>query len=240
MSRRGPRAAAPHGNAAQAPAVGVRGFGDGVILGVVALLVIEAMLGLVAFLLLRPDGLEAEVARLRAQDAARDREQIEALTEQARSTVAEVSPILDEMAAVLPAPGEQRGDPPVELADVGTADRWVAGLSEAAAAYEDPPSGQTATNVARGALSAGVELLVEAAATHRLALDAPAADRDAGLIARAAAARDLGIRTWAVGATQLDAINVDAGNGHQHAYLSGSGGAFSPDGAADGEGATGG
>lgn len=204
--------------------------------GIGGLLAIQAVVGVLAFLLLRPDGVEAEVARLRAEELARDREQITALTDQARETVATVTPTLEAMAAVLPASSEGTVSGPRVEGDPATADRWVEELTRAAEAYDSPPSGSTATNVARGALAAAADVLVEAAATYRLALDAAEPGRSAG-VARAAALRDLGVRTWSVGATQLDAINVEAGNGHQHAYLSGGSEAFSPDGAPEGEGA---
>jgi len=215
---------------------GTRSFRSGVLAGIGGLLAVATVAGVLALVLLRPDGVEAEVARLRAEEIIRDREQITSLTEQARETVATVTPTLDAMASVLPAQdGQAVGR---RQADPATADGWVGQLTQAAAAYDDPPSGSTATNVARGALAAAADLLAESAAAYRSALEAPAPDRSAR-IARAAALRDLGVQTWSVGATQLDAINIEAGNGHQHVYLSGGSGAFGPDGAAEGEGAQG-
>ena len=47
----------------------------------------------------------------------------------------------------------------------------------------------------------------------------------AALLERARSQRDLAARTWSTAATQLDAINIDAGFGHQHVTFPSSGGA---------------
>lgn len=183
-----------------------------------------AVVALAGVLVWAPVGsVERTAQELRVASAQRDREQIAELTATARATVADVAGIVGEMAGA-PADGEQAAD-------------REAVLAEAAATYDDPPSGETATNVARGSLAAAADLLVEAATTQRFALDLDGEDRAAAL-ERAAMQRDLAIRVWSVGATQLDAVNIDAGNGHQHAFLPPGGtGALTPDGAADGEGA---
>jgi len=159
---------------------------------------------------------------VREASARRDREQIVALTATAEATVRDIAGVVGAMA-----------DPP---ADAAEAEAWTATLTAAAAAYDDPPSGETATNVARGSLAAAVDLLVEAAATARVAAGLDGAER-AAVLERAAAQRDLGVRVWSVGATQLDAVNVAAGNGHQHAFLPAGPGALTPDGAPEGESA---
>ena len=56
--------------------------------------------------------------------------------------------------------------------------------------------------------------LATAIATYRLAGE-PGADREA-IPAQAKAQRDNAIRTWSAASIQIDAINVDAGFGHQH------------------------
>ncbi len=161
--------------------------------------------------------------RLREDSARRDREQVVALTTTAKATVRDIAGVVEEMA-----------EPP---ADAAQAAAWSATLGVAASAYDDPPSGETATNVARDSLAAAVDLLVEAAATAEVAAGLDGAER-AVVGERAAAQRDLAVRVWSVGATQLDAVNVAAGNGHQHAFLPAGPGALTPDAAAEGEGAT--
>jgi hypothetical protein len=58
------------------------------------------------------------------------------------------------------------------------------------------------------------------------------------LRALAAKERDTAVTTWSVGGTQLDQINIDAGNGHQHVFLPADpgSGAFTADGAPEGSG----
>jgi hypothetical protein len=59
---------------------------------------------------------------------------------------------------------------------------------------------------------------------------------------RARERRDLAVRAWSVAATQLDAINIATGYGHQHVYLGGSesAGGLGADPAPEGSGAEGG
>jgi len=63
-------------------------------------------------------------------------------------------------------------------------------------------------------------------------------DPPSGSTALADRQLDLAVTTWSVGATQLDQINVDAGHGHQHVFLTGDehSGAFTPDDAPEGTG----
>ena len=190
---------------AAAPGETARAYRRGLLSGAGAVLAVALLTWAVVWTPLA----ESTEDRIRRESAARDQKQIVALTDTARDTVARVAPVLAAMAA---------GEAPDEA--------WEPALREAAAAYDDPPSGETATNVARGALAAATDLLVSATAAYP---DDPE---------RAAELRRLAVRMWSVGATQLDAVNIEAGNGHQHVFLDADGeGAFTPDGAPEGEGA---
>lgn len=215
-----------------APAAAPTGpvFRRGLYVGAVTVLLIGAVIWAVT----RPSAFEQDVARLEQESATRDAEQVVELTDGARATVEEIAPVLGEMAAAMP-PGEDGATGPV--AEAGAVDGWVSTLEEAATTYDDPPSGETTTNVARGSIANAMDQLVASAQTYRTALDADEALQP-DVIARATEQRDLGVRVWSVGATQLDYVNVEAGNGHQHVYLPTDGvGGFTPDSSPEGDGA---
>lgn len=179
------------------------------------------------------DTVESEAEVLRRQTQVRDREQVRELTERMGAIQGDLAPVLDGLARTFP-PGEDRTGPVAGAADVR---EWLSTVEEADAYFEDPPSGETGTNIARGGFAAAVDALLGATRTYALALDG-AGDRDA-LLERAREQRDLAVRTWSVAATQLDAINIATGFGHQHVYLGGTeqAGGFGSDGAPEGSGA---
>ena len=166
-------------------------------------------------------------AELTAEETERDRQQIQELTEQARTLVEDLSPMLDEMAAALPSEEE-----PAQPVDRQTVEGWRTTTAEAAAVFENPPSGATGTNVARQSFAVGVDTLAAAVETYALALDAQG-EQQTALLRQASTQRDLAVRSWGIGATQLDQINVDA------VYLDSSGteGAMTADEAEEGSGA---
>ena len=180
------------------------------------------------------DEVEREAERLRAEFAERDRRQIGELTETARRASEILAPVLEEMSTYLPPEGEPASETP--------SPEIVAGWKEAVAAadreFGDPPSGETATNVARGSLDVAVDALGSAARTYEAALDLPPDERRS-VLEQASEGRDLAVRMWSIGATQLDAVNVEAGNGHQHVFLptAGVGGALTADPEPEGSGA---
>lgn len=162
------------------------------------------------------DPFERRVAELQAEEARRDRDQIAELTELAREARDEVVPHLDAFSTAVP---------PADRGEVATSDvppdevaAWQDGVTRGLALFEESPSGSTATNVARHSLSASLGLLASATDLYALAQDAEG-DLQASLMELAGTQRDLAVQTWSVGATQLDAINIDAGLGHQHVYL---------------------
>ncbi len=153
---------------------------------------------------------EEEVERLQDQFAARDRRQIQELTERARGTAEQLEPIVSGMARTLP-PASKRIGP---LASQGTVRTWLTAARDLEASYADTESGETATNVARNGVANAVGIMREAVETYALALERPEARQ--ALLRRAAAQRDLAARTWSTAGIQLDVVNIQAGYGHQH------------------------
>ncbi|MCW3840399.1 hypothetical protein ONA70_09865 [Micromonospora yasonensis] len=180
----------------------------------------------VAVLVARPDPSQRKVNELRAADAARDAVQIIELTAAARSSAQRLNPVLEGLATALPI----NPDEAPALAPASTAAGWREVAQQVAREYDDPPSGATATNIARESFAMALDQLVAAVEAYNSALRTEGALR-ARLLDLAREQRNLAIRAWAVGATQLDVLNIDAGYGHAHVFLpTGSGtGAFSAD-----------
>jgi hypothetical protein len=173
------------------------------------------------------DSIETEAAELRRITKVRDKEQVKELTERMRGSV-------DALTPVVAALGRER------LARPATVESWRRAVRDEDEFFAETVSGETGTNVARGGFASALDALMESVESYRLALAQPAARR--ALLARARQQRDLALRSWSVAATQLDAINIATGYGHQHVYLSGSeeAGGFGADPAPEGSGAEGG
>ena len=152
-----------------------------------------------------------------------------------RGALEALAPVLDGLARTLP-PGEDDGTG--RVASAGDVADWQRLAREADRSFENPPSGETGTNVARGGFASSLDALNESVETYALAV-ADSGHRQA-LLERARQQRDLAVRTWSVAATQLDAINIGTGFGHQHVYLGASEavGGFGADPAPEGSGAT--
>ncbi|MEV7986702.1 hypothetical protein [Micromonospora sp. NPDC085948] len=191
-------------------------------------LVTALVVGLIGYQVGRPDATEASIASIKQADAKRDAQQIVQLTETARTVSGQVAPVLTALKADTAA-----GRAP----DPAQARRWQETMREAAKPFADPPSGSTATNVARGGLRGAIQQAGLAVDSYALAASVPAAQRAALLDLTARQAAEA-VTIWSVAATQLDQVSVDAGHGHQHVFLSTDpdGGAFTPDGAPEGTG----
>ncbi|MTK02415.1 hypothetical protein FF096_10330 [Micromonospora sp. CP22] len=195
---------------------------------VAAVLVAALLGGVVGYALGRPDPIEASVAQLRQADAERDAQQIVELTELAHRTGEQLAPIVR---------GLRQDAEAGRVPDRAQVDAWQQTMRQLAAQFADPPSGMTATNVARGGLRGAVDQAAVAVDSVALALAGPPAGRTE-LMTLAARQATLAASTWSVAATQLDQINVDAGHGHQHVHLDVGDveGALGPDGSAEGTG----
>jgi hypothetical protein len=175
---------------------------------------------------------ERAIDSIKAADAKRDAEQIVALTEQARQVRDALAPVLDGLATAVP-PGAAAPGPDATADKVAA---WRAATGKAVSGFDNPPSAGTGVNVARAGLSSGTRTLQEAVVAYEQALAAPAATKAAQL-AHAGKLRDIAVATWAVGGTQLDQLNVDAGHGHAHVFLPAvpGQGAMTADGAPEGK-----
>ncbi len=180
---------------------------------------------------------DSEAARLREQTQVRDKEQVKELTDRMRGTVDALAPALTGLGRTLPPGEDSKLGTLAKPADVAGWRRVVAKEDEF---FAETVSGETGTNVARGGFAAALDALAESVASYALALEQPGAR--AALLERARQQRNLAVRTWAVAATQLDAINIATGYGHQHVYLGGSeeAGGIGADPAPEGSGAEGG
>ncbi|MEO3814200.1 hypothetical protein ABGB17_34820 [Sphaerisporangium sp. B11E5] len=166
--------------------------------------------GGLVFVLTRP----SPVDRIKAEYALRDKTQIKELTELARSTRDRLAPVLEGLAKAMPAE-DSAGPAAVTTEDV---EKWRKATAAAVQGFADPPSGETATNVARSALTSAVRQLAGAVETYAVSRDLGGPDA-ARTLQLARSQRTEALFTWSVGATALDAVNIDAGFGHQHVHL---------------------
>jgi hypothetical protein len=156
---------------------------------------------------------DKKIDQLKEADAKRDAAQIVTLTDQARKVSAALVPVLDGLATAVP-PGKTPG--PDATAQAVTT--WRILTRQAVDDYADRPSAGTGVNVARSAFAAAVDTLDRAVSLYEEALRA-APEGKAALLTLAGRERNSAVTVWSVGATQLDKLNVDAGNGHAHVFL---------------------
>jgi hypothetical protein len=171
------------------------------------------------------------VAALRAEDAKRDAAQIVELTDKARRIREQLLPVLTGLATAAPP-----GQPPGPAANTSDVDGWSTATGKAVEEFAEPPSGGTGVNIARSGLAAAVRSLDAAVDTYAAALALPA-DARGVLLELTGRQRDIAVSTWSTAATQLDLLNVDAGNGHTHVFLPAvpGQGALTPDGTPEGK-----
>ncbi|WP_405141012.1 hypothetical protein OG589_29165 [Sphaerisporangium sp. NBC_01403] len=187
---------------------------------VIAVLVVALVAGAagaaIGYAVGRPGADQVAITELRKADAKRDVQQIGELTALARATAGDLDKVLSGLAEAIPKDKTSNAKPatPVQI------EEWQRTLRQAAERHAETPSGTTATNVARGGFRSAVNAMTAAVDTYAASQRLPVGVREtfADLAARQ---RSAAIAMWSVAATQLDQINVDAGNGHQHAYLTG-------------------
>ena len=153
----------------------------------------------------------SEQERLQEASQTRDKNQVSDLTALMRRYAEDLEPVVVGVDKTLP-PGEEGEVGP--LADRGDVAEWVRTTREAAAFFDETVSGDTGTNIARGALATAVRGLARVAETYRLALQRPAVRRE--LLESARAQRDDAIEAWRTAGVQIDVINIAVGFGHQH------------------------
>jgi hypothetical protein len=172
-----------------------------------------------------------EAERLRQVTQTRDKEQVKELTDRTRGFADDLGPIVDGIARTLPPGNDSKVGPLASPAEVRG---WVQKSRAARRFFANSVSGETGTNVARGAFAAAVNSLFEMVETYQLALDDPSSRPQ--LFERVRGQRDVTMRAWETGTVQLDAINIATGYGHQHVAALGAGG-LPPDDLPEGTGA---
>ena len=154
-----------------------------------------------------PAELRDRVLQLQAEEVARDADALTALLSQTESAITLLQPVIEVAGAhgpgaSVPSPSEVEG--------------WRGAVAQASAVFGQPPSAGTDVNVARAGLVSAlrdIETMVDA---FDLADEVEDPDR---ALALAASARRSAASSWSVGATQLDAVAVKAGQGHVHLFL---------------------
>jgi len=91
------------------------------------------------------DLIQAQGAKLRRESGERDKRQVQELTERMMTMLVELGPVVRGLAETVP-PGQKRVGP---LATSVAVENWRPVAREAAAYFENPPSGETDTNIAR-------------------------------------------------------------------------------------------
>lgn len=180
-------------------------------IGLVAAILVAGSLG---YLFGAPDATETSVAEMRAAEMKRDAQQVTELTSTARTTVGEITSVMVGLGEALPPGGALAARTPSE-AEIG---EWQKVMKQAVDRHAATPSGTTATNVARAGFRSAVDAMAIAVDTYAYCQKLPT-DVRAGCLEVALRQRTAGVMAWSVAATQLDQINVDAGHGHQHVYL---------------------
>ncbi|WP_158564240.1 hypothetical protein [Jiangella anatolica] len=160
------------------------------------------------------DPLADRVAELEAQEEANQTELVGQLTEQATAAHAGLLSVIAGLHAVVPS-----GAPPVGPVAGADPASWHTAVGAAIGTFGDAPSGSTEFNTTRNGLLLAIDLLGSAATAYEGAVAAPdGAERDR-LLELAGRLRDQAVAAWSVAATQLDVLNIDAGNGHVHITL---------------------
>ncbi|MDA2812404.1 hypothetical protein O4J56_17310 [Nocardiopsis sp. RSe5-2] len=191
--------------------------------------------GYYAFLREPPPGPDPDrVAELEASESARHVDQVGALIDTTRDAHDELLPVVEGLDTALPADGSEPGEAP----GGDEVDGWAETVGGVAERLSASPSGDTDYNVARGGVRSAVDLLGSSVEVYAAALDAEGSERER-LEGVAADLRTQAVRAWAVAATQLDVVAIEAGHGHVHIYLPAApdSGALQPDSAPEGTGA---
>ncbi|WP_061300714.1 hypothetical protein [Herbidospora cretacea] len=196
--------------------------------GLVVAILVAGSLG---YLFGSPDATETSVAEMRAAEMRRDAQQIVELTAGARTTATDLTKVMAALGEALPPGGALAARTPTD-AELG---EWQRVMKQAVDRHSVTPSGTTSTNVARAGFRSAVDAMAVAVDGYAYCRKVPTDVRQ-GCLDVARRQRTVGLMTWSVAATQLDQINVDAGHGHQHVYLTSApgGGAMTADGVPEG------
>jgi hypothetical protein len=183
---------------------------------VVTILVAVAIAGPLGYLLALPlpDATQVAIADMQKAEAKRDVQQIGELSATARVTADDLDKVLSGLVEALP----QDRTLTVRAVAPAEVDEWQRVLQQAVDRHAETPSGTTATNVARAGFRSAVNAMAIAVDAYAASRRLPANLRQT-FLDLAARQRSAAVMAWSVAATQLDQINVNAGKGHQHVYL---------------------
>ncbi|TDD70052.1 hypothetical protein E1262_10805 [Jiangella aurantiaca] len=159
------------------------------------------------------DPIADRVAELEAQEDARHLELVGQLTEQTTTAHGTLLSVIEGLHGVVPAEGTAAVSPTADPA------AWHAAVGSAVEAFGEPPSGSTEFNTARNGLLLAVDLLGSSVSAYDSAAVAEAGAQQDALLELSGRLRDQAVAAWSVAATQLDVLNIDAGNGHVHINL---------------------
>src|SRR5262249_31836153 len=157
-ARRHPSAGATTGSA--------RAFQRGALTGALAMAAVGGIVA--AVVLVRPpsmaDTIHANAAKIRVQDAVRNKHEVKVLTHTARGVVSQLTPVLQEMYRAMPPPGAGKAQRPSAKSVVGWRRTTTAALKD----LGSPPSGDRPYNVGRAGFTQAVKALDDVAATYAL------------------------------------------------------------------------
>ncbi|MFD0509521.1 hypothetical protein ACFQ0Q_00600 [Streptomyces aureus] len=191
-------------------------FRHGLFAGVGAVLALALLAGLVAALMgagrtASADPTRQLADRIRAQEAARNAKQVKTLTTR-RDLATRLMPVLGQMETAMPHEGRAP-----RAAGAAEAGRWKAVTSAAVAALPTRRPGTPATTWPVPTSPRPSARWTAPWTPTGWPSGHPSLKKR--LVAAAASQRDQGIDVWSIGATELDAVDVDAGLGHQHVFL---------------------
>lgn len=155
------------------------------------------------------------VAELQAAEESRNAENVTALSGIAVDVHDELLPVLDGLNTALPVDGAAPASP----ATPDDVSGWRTAVDHAIDMFGDPPSGSTEVNITRNGLVLSAELLASSVDSYEAAVQSDDPEQSVRLETLADDLRMRAVDAWSVAATQLDVLNVDAGNGHVHVYL---------------------
>lgn len=148
-----------------------RAFRRGALVGALSMALVGGIVA--AAVLVRPpstaETIHANAAKIRAQDAVRNKHEVKVLTGTTRGLVKQLTPVLQEMYRAMPPPGAGKAKPPSAQTVAG----WRRTISLSLSALGSPPSGDTSYNVARAGFTQAVKALDDVAATYALSFGAP-------------------------------------------------------------------
>lgn len=139
--------------------------------------------------------------------------EVGALAQHAQAAHEELAPVLEDMEEFLPPDGSH---PPLDMTEPSRVHGWRTAVQDAGGHLGRAPEGGAGYAVAREGLAGAVDLLALCVETYAgaAALEDPDARMDT--LHLAMDLRDQAVRSWSLGATQLDLLDTGAGRPGLH------------------------